>query len=271
VSTQSGFAGIGVMRFDASREFLYLASGTFGGLCGASNTSVIRVRPGEQCELDASWNPGVGGLLLDVQLGNDGWVYLAGDLSDPNGQSLGKLRRVSRSAGAALDPGWAPVFDAQSYVHRVRKGPQHVFACCDYDQSMPGQLSGFLRFDLISGAPSPAWIGPPSVLWGTALALDTQDGVLAAFDRVSTIDGHRTHHLGRYAASGAGLGEFELAVRGIDGTSVSELIDVGSGTTLVAGTFTEIDGEPRVGLAAVTTGPTVLLQDGFEPPPARSD
>jgi hypothetical protein len=227
------------------------ASGFFGSIGGQSRARLAKLATTGVGAADGAWNPAPDSPPAVLAVGADGSVYAGGVFQSIGGQSRPYLAKLSAAGAGSADAGWNPAPDF--FVHAILADPGGDIVVGGSFSTIAGTSTGPLaRLSPASGAASTSW--------GTGLS-----GGVAALAR----DAGGSYFVGMFDDALPQGPLVRIAPTGVldpswspapDGTV--RVLAARGAELVVAGSFTNIAGEPRRGLAAFRDD--VLLRDGFE-------
>jgi hypothetical protein len=268
-------------EFTAGTDGLYYLHGQF-----APTTSVTRCHfadlltsPNSACSGNPSWVPSlVGRVTIRPAFDADGRVYIA---ANPHATATAaRVTRHSMAAGAQLDPGWSVQLDRQSNawasVSTLHVGAAHVYIGGEFLQANQFPAAGLVRVRISDAAIDTSWLPalapPPAIAEPLIDLVESDESVYAIQYAGPAVAGRRPYNIIRLPRHGdvsqvAVLqinGRFDIYATGALLPQRAALVALPGDRAMVAGTFTEIGGVRRDGLAVIGFG-FAHYADGFEP------
>jgi len=198
----------------------------------------------------AGWNPGVNGDVHALALENN-TLYVGGQFGMCAGTRRYGLAAVDISTGAALP--WSPVADQMVLSLAVHETAIYVGG---YFQSVSGlSRRGVAAIDRATAAVLP-WDPAGDIPFYVVRSLAVDGSRLLVGGTSTSLDG--TQHQGRLAAYDLAH-DVALAWEVQLGAEMFGTLAVGGSTVYLAGSFTEVLGQPRRGLAAIDAASGTLL------------
>lgn len=198
-----------------------------------------------------SWNPNPNSRLETIALSSSSTMYLGGTFTTVGGTSREYLAEVSLSTGALT--AWDPNFD-DGTVYKVIQSGTTLYVAGTFQTVNGLPEANLVAVSTTSGALL-SWDADPND-WITDMALSGGKLFLEGGDDRNLKFNWRT--VNELAVIHNTTGEIFLAEAEIASGAVNYAIAHGS-TLYIAGTFTEVNGQPRTGLAAFDIPSETLL------------
>ena len=216
-----------------------LVGGIFSSVNGVACTNLARLN--SDGSLDPSFNPAPSGGVLAVSAQPDGAVLVGGVFTSLGGQPCNFLGRLNRSGD--LDTNFAPEPDNTVATLGVQRDGKVLAG--GYFQTISGfSLADLGRIARLNPDGSiDQTFNPGANGTVTCLSIQTDGAILAAgdFTRLGAV---ARSGLGRVLANGNVDPAFQPPISGA-GTSVLRTAPTSDGTTLIAGSFSVVDGQSR--------------------------
>jgi len=204
-------------------DTLYVG-GRFNAIGGVARSRIVRLDPAGVPDPD--WNPGADNDVSALALSPDGTaIHLGGSFATVGGVARPFVARVSTSAGAAIDAGWNPTFDATVGALAIGDGGATLLAGGNFTRVGDEPHGGVAALPLPgSYATTSAIVGfdPASAIVGEPVAVEasvtSEDGTPAG--DVSIGDGTATC-VATLDASGTGSCELVFAHAGAHALTAS--------------------------------------------------
>lgn len=234
--------------------------GLFDAIGGASRRFAARLDANGTGAVDTGWDAALqGGAVSGWAFDGAGSVFLGGAFSVADNQTRFRLAKVQDGGTGALDPDWNPGADGWVRSMLIANGALYVgggFA------NVAGQPRARIAKVSLTGT------GVLDATWNpgatgsdvVALARDPGGGILVG-GFFATLGGQPRPFLGRVAATGSGA--VDLAWNPQVDSLVWSLATTANGDVYVGGSFSAIDGQPRVGIARLSAGG--VLDPGWNP------
>lgn len=238
-------SSLSAVAYDPSGDHVYLAGGFNFPVPGTPGIrSLARFSPDGSGDLDLDWNPNVTSNISHLAV-HDGFLYVGGIFSTLAGVDVPRLARVSLDASAAVDATWRPappfvqtlLIDAANGVIYTSAGERYSLADGTRDDWNPlpaGDLTEQIALDA-SGRVYAVGTFPVGCNNGIKKAISIVPGT-ERIDSAWAPD---------FDSIGAALG-----------------VTVASDRIVLAGSFQEVNGEERLGLAGLAPSPTIF-SDGM--------
>lgn len=268
-------------EFTAGTDGLYYVHGQFAPTTSVTrcNFAELLTSPNFACSGDPNWVPSiVGRVAIRPAFDADGRIYIAAN--PPAAATAARVTRHSMAAGAQLDPGWSVQLERQSNasasVSTLHVGAEHVYIGGEFLQANQVAAAGLVRVRISDAAIDSSWLpalAPPQAMVEPLIDLvESGDSVYAIQYAGPLVAGRRPYKVIRLPRHGdvsqvAVLpinGLFDVYATGALQGRRAGLVALPGQRAMVAGTFTEIGGVRRDGLAVIGLG-FAHYADGFEP------
>jgi uncharacterized delta-60 repeat protein len=216
-------------------------------------------RLGSARTVDSNWVVDVNGPVRALAIDPAGRVYVGGEFSTVNGVPRSGLARLA--ADGQLDLGWnpAPAHASGARVLEIEIFGQHVYVAGRFTAIAGQSRSHIARFSTSSGTIDTDW----------SPAIDSSSGISAIFT-----DGGNLY-LNGGAEPGASLSRVSLSGSGaaddtwtpvVGGGEVRAMTFAPQGSIFIGGTFDSVQGQPRAGLARLSTAAGAAIDPVWSPP-----
>lgn len=225
------------------------AGGLFDEIGGVPRRFAARLDASGGGAVDAAWDAALqGGAVSSWAFDGAGSVFIGGAFIVADNQNRLRLAKVQDGGTGALDPDWNPGTDGWVRSILLANGALYVgggFANVAGQPRARLAKIGLTGSGVLDSTWNPGATGSDVV----ALELDSGGGILVGgfFD---TLGGQPRVFLGRVAATGSGA--VDVAWNPQVDSLVWSLAATANGDVYVGGSFSAIDGQPRVGIAKLT-------------------
>ncbi len=217
------------------------AGGDFTQIHSASRNYIAALDVGTGKLL--TWNPDANNVVRALAVSGS-TVYAGGDFTEIGGQPRSRIAALSSSTGSATT--WNP--DADNTVRTLVVSNSTVYAGGDFTQIGGSARNRIAAIDASSGTVTP-W--NPNADWNV-YALAVSGSAVYAGGYFTQIGGQPRNHIAALSASTGNATSWDPNAQ--DGMFLPEILDlaVSSSTVYAGGYFTQIGGQPRNHIAALS-------------------
>lgn len=221
-----------------------VVGGRFDWVDGVPRGNLARLLP--DGSLDAEWNPPTNGLVRAIAVDAGGTVYVGGDFTSVGAASRFCLAKLSGTGVGAVDANWSPA--ASFGVMALAVADDTVYVGGSFSQVAGRARSYVAKLSATSGAVDETW-NPAADSYVSTLAIGA-DGYVYAGGYFGNIGGQPRGHVARLAAGGTGAAD--AAWNPFADGSVSALGFAADGSVYAGGSFSNIGGQQRHGIAKLS-------------------
>lgn len=236
-----------------------LVGGRFDSLSGQARKYLGRLNP--DGSLDTTFSAEANGVVLSIAIQSDGRILVGGQFTTLGGGTRDGLGRLN--VDGSLDQGFAPILGGRSPdVNCVAVQADGKIVVAGFFETINGQRHQNIGRLNANGTVDGSF--NPSVDLAVASIALQPDGKVVVGGAFRTLTGNpndRTINIGRLNSNGTLDGGWNLQMA-LEQT-VNRVAVQPDGMVLITGSFTEIDGLPRAGIARINTSGDV--DTGFNP------
>jgi uncharacterized delta-60 repeat protein len=215
-----------------------------GGNLNTTNPNQVNLlRLNADGSVDTSFNVNVSSYIIDIFLQPDGKIIIGGSFTSVNGAARGRIARLN--ADGTLDLSFNPSFGANNFIYTVALQPDgKILAAGDFTTVNGVNRAYLARFNPNGSLDSTFVPNLNSSVYSIALQPDGRILIGGAF---TLIDGVTRN---RYARLNPG-GSIDFSFNSSIGANniASEIALLPDGKVLIGGNFTQVGGQPHIGLA----------------------